>query len=123
MKLQELLQERMDSQGLSLRKAAESIEISHSTVDRALRGEKLDVDVMVKICKWLGVTLNDVVYEGYEPNPLYKKIAMILSIEQEFESLLFRIDQEIRNKRISPGLLREIAGYANYRIDQETSKK
>jgi len=123
MKLQQFLQERMDAEKLSLRQAAKLIKISHSTVARALRGEKLDVDSMVEICKWLGVTLNEVVYEGYEPNPIYMKIAQILSIEPEFESIFFRIEQEIRNERISQSLLKEIAGYANYRIDQETSKK
>lgn len=116
MRLEEILKERMEMEGLSLRSAAEKIGTSHSTVARAVNGETLDVDSMKKICDWLGVTIDDVLDVKEEQEDIYRQIAAVISIEPEFERVFQEIFDGIENGSLSKEVLREVAAFASYRV-------
>ena len=54
--LAQLLKEKMQKENLSLRAAASEVGVSHVTIVRALKEEPLDLDTIIAISNWLGIS-------------------------------------------------------------------
>lgn len=117
-KLASLLRERMDIENLSVRAAAEKIGVSHSTVARAVNGETVEVDTLVKITDFLGIPVESVLDIKDSPDELLEQIVMILSIEPELSRVFGKIARKISNKEMDPKVLSEIAAFSAYRLQQ-----
>jgi transcriptional regulator with XRE-family HTH domain len=123
-KLSELLSERLDLLGMSVRKAADKIGVSHATVARAANGETVEVDTFVKIADFLGVPLNSLLDDVETPDEVYEQISVVFTIEPELKNVLTRIAKKIEAKTIDPKILSELAGFASYRLhEQEIANK
>jgi DNA-binding Xre family transcriptional regulator len=108
----------MDIEDLSVRRAADKIGVSHSTVARAANGETVEVDTLVKICDFLGVPIEDILDVKETPDEIVRQIAMVLSIEPELSQTFGDIARGIREGRFDTKVLAEIAAFAHYRLDQ-----
>ena len=71
------------------------------------------------ICDWLGVTINDVIYEGDEPEEIYQEIAMLFSMSTDFKLAMKNLSVRIKNKNLDKIILEDIAAYAFYQMDRE----
>ena len=119
MRLNELLSERLEAENLSFRRAAELIGTSHSTVARAISGDKLDVGSMKKICDFLGVTIDSVLDIKREESELNAQIAMVLSMEPELGIVFEEIAEGIKAGTIDRDVLGEVAAFAAYRVSSQ----
>jgi transcriptional regulator with XRE-family HTH domain len=107
----------MEAEKLSLRKAAEQIGVSHSTLSRVLGGESFDVPTLEGISEWLGVDPG--VLLGAKPGSrqeLSIRIEQMLKANPDlsavFEEALKRLDAgEVSSQAIS-----ELIAYAGYRL-------
>jgi len=122
-KLSELLAEKLKKEGMSVRAAAEKIGVSHSTVARAVKGETVEVDTLVKIADFLGVPVENILEVGKSLDKKMEHLAFILGLEPELSDVLMRISQQIKTDKIDSQILSEIAAFASFRLLQHKKGK
>jgi transcriptional regulator with XRE-family HTH domain len=122
-KLSELLRKRMDTEGLSERDAGKRIGVSHATVARAVNGETVEVDTLVKISQFLGVPVENVLDVKEKPSELEEQIMMVLSIEPELAQVFSELAEKIVNQKIDKKVLSEVAAFAAYRLQILTKEE
>jgi transcriptional regulator with XRE-family HTH domain len=122
-KLSELLRKRMDTEGLSVRDAGKRIGVSHATVARAVNGETVEVDTLVKISQFLGVPVENVLDVKEKPSELEEQIMMVLSIEPELAQVFSELAEKIVNQKIDKKVLSEVAAFAAYRLQILTKEE
>ena len=113
--LQKVLSQVIRDQGLSSRKAAGQIGVSHSTILRVLRGDPFDVATLVSIANWLHVrpaTLLDTLGD----DPLEAQIATLLERLPELANVLEKAATMVENGEASPAIMEDIVSYANYKL-------
>ena len=119
--LQKVLSQVIRDQGLSSRKAASQIGVSHSTILRVLRGDPFDVATLVSIANWLHVrpaTLLDTLGN----DPLQAQVAVLLERLPELSDVLKRAATMVENGEASPAIVEDIVAYANYKLSMAGEK-
>jgi len=119
-KLAEKLKERMKLEKLSLRAAAKQIDVSHSTIDRVLKGETVEVDTLTKISEFLNVPIDDLIGQSKEIKERFDRISNLFSIEPELAEVLDRIAQGIKTGDIDKKIITEVSAFTAFRIRHYT---
>ena len=119
-RLAELLRNRMDIDKLSVRAVAKQTGVSHSTIARAVNGETVEVDTLVRIANFLGVKAESLLDVRSEPDEILQQISMVLSIEPELSRVFGEIARKVSNKEMDKKVLAEIAAFAAYRLQMHS---
>lgn len=114
--LQTVLQKAMNDRGLSSHTAAEEIGCSHTTILRALRGERVDVDTIIKIANWLKIRPSELL-NSMADTSLADQIAVLLSHSRELEAELKDAVERVEAGVLDPAVLRDIVSYALYKLN------
>lgn len=113
--LQTLLQNQMNTRNLSSHGAADEIGCSHTTILRALRGEKIDVETLIKIANWLHVRPSELL-NSMGDTSLADDIAVLLLHSPELEAELKDAAERVRAGVLDQAVLRDIVSYALYKL-------
>lgn len=114
--LQTILQEAMADRNLSSHTAAEEIGTSHTTILRALRGDRVDVDTIIKIANWLKIRPSELL-NSMSDTSLADEIAVLLSHSRELEEELKDATERVKAGVLDPAVLRDIVSYALYKLN------
>jgi len=115
--LQTLLKDAARKNDWSSRDMAEAIGVSHTTILRALRGEIVDLETIIKIADWLEVRPADLLNSfGRKGQDTAANIAVLLERVPELAKPLAQAAQAIRNGEADPGLIEDIVAYATYKL-------
>ena len=118
--LAQLLKEKMQKENLSLRAAASEVGVSHVTIVRALKEEPLDLDTIIAISNWLGISPSVVLgTQGEAENALSDKIASVLEKEPRLKEVFEEAINRIERGEASSQLIEDIVSYAKYKLDME----
>jgi transcriptional regulator with XRE-family HTH domain len=113
-----LLQQAMRDKGLSSRKMAEAIGSSHTTILRALRGEAVDVETIIKIANYLGVRPSELLDSMATDTTLPDQLAVLLAHSEELEQQLADAMERVQAGELKPEVVRDIVSYALYKLNQ-----
>jgi transcriptional regulator with XRE-family HTH domain len=114
--LPSLLQSRMAQKNMSSHAVAEQIGVSHTTILRAMRGERIDVDTIIKLANWLGVRPSELL-NSMDDTALADQIAALLSHSPELEQVLRDAVERVKAGQLDPAVIRDIASYAQYKLN------
>jgi len=117
-KLATLLRQRLDVEGLSVRDAGEKIGVSHSTVARAVNGEAVNIDTLIRICDFLNVPVESTLNIRGDKDELMEQMMIMISIEPELADVFSEISKDLTEGRINSNILFEIAAFAQFRLHQ-----
>jgi len=112
-----MLQNVMNEKRLSSHKAAEAIGVSHTTILRALRGETVDVDTIIKIANFLKVRPSELLNSMATDATLTDQLAVLLSHSRELEEELKDATKRVVSGQLDPAVLRDIVSYALYKLN------
>ena len=121
--LQELLKVKMKEEGLSLRKAGDQAKVAHTTIDRVLKGEHIDLKTVMKISAWLGIPASEVIVLKESTENLQSDINSLNALHPELGEVLSKLTKEIIEGNVSPTILAEITGFTAYRMKAYKGKK
>lgn len=116
MLLQKMLKEKMKQEELSLRGAAKLIGVSHTTINRVLKGDRhdLDLDTLLKFSRFLGVPLSKLL--GENEGTIYARIAQVVALEPALQSVFTKAYELLVTGELDLDDLREIASFAEYKL-------
>lgn len=114
--LPSLLQNRMTQKNVSSHTVADEIGVSHTTVLRAMRGERIDVDTLIKLANWLGVRPSELL-NSMSDTSLADDIATLLTHSPELETTLKDAVERVKAGQLDPAVLKDIVSYAMYKLN------
>jgi hypothetical protein len=89
---------------------------SHSTILRALKGEKVDVDTLIKIANWLGVRPSELLNSMSETS-LADEVAVLLQYSPELEAELKDAVERVKAGQLDPRVIQDVVAFARYRFN------
>lgn len=115
--LPQLLKDKCQRLGLSSRQAAEKVGVSHTTILRALSGDIIDLETLIKISNWLDVepatALNSFIAS---PDALSYKVASVLERYPKLKDVFSKALEAIADENVEPAVIEDIVLYANYKL-------
>ena len=115
--LQIILRKALEDRGLSSHSAAEEIGVSHTTILRALRGQAVDVDTIIKFAQFLNMKPSDLLNSMGGTSALPEQIAVLLSQSRELEEELKSAVERVQAGSLDVAVLRDIVSYALYKLN------
>jgi transcriptional regulator with XRE-family HTH domain len=109
----------MTAKNLSSHAAAEQIGVSHSTILRALKGDKVDVDTIIKIANWLNVRPSELL-NSMSDTSLADEVAVLLSHSPELEEEMKEAVARVKAGQLDAAILRDVLAYARYKFSTPT---
>jgi transcriptional regulator with XRE-family HTH domain len=115
--LSALLKDGLRSRGQSTRSAARQMGVAHTTLIRIQDGKPADVNTLIKICAWLGVSPASVLNaDGMGTDVLAAQIATVLESDPKLAAVFSEAMARIISGEMQPDTLRDLAAYAAYRL-------
>ena len=118
--LRSLLAEKMRKGRLSARDAARQIGVSHTTVNRVLDGDIPNVENLVSISNWLGVSVATALgVETGTQDDVAARVALLIEAEPRLKQLFGAFVKDYRDGRLSSEDIEDIFAYATYRMQRK----
>jgi transcriptional regulator with XRE-family HTH domain len=122
--LSNLLKEKCQKLELSSRQAAEKVGVSHATILRALRGDIVDLETVLKISEWLGVKPHTLLNSMVNTKAgLSEKIAIMLEDNPLLAKEFSKAVDAILKGKVETSVIEDIASYAAYQINMKIGRK
>lgn len=119
----DLVKKKMEEENLSLRTAGKQAGVAHTTIDRVIKGESVDLSTMEKISQWVGIAVSDALDMKNKEEGIKGEIATLIALNPEFEEVFSAIASEIAKGNLSTDILIELTGFASYRLQKYREKK
>jgi len=120
--LSDLVAQKLQKDHLSVRRAAAGIGIAHTTLNRILQSEEIDLETYKRVCGWLGISPADALHAEGKLGTM-SELAAQLAVLVEASPSLAAIFQEVLTKQqagaISMETVNELVQYAGYRLSRE----
>jgi len=114
--LQNVLEGVMKEKNLSARDVGKILNVSHTTVIRALQGEQIDLSTLIKISEWLKIRpsiLLDTLGDGAD---IDAKILVLSEAYPELRVVLEKAAEAVEAGQADPAIIKDIVAYAEFRI-------
>lgn len=116
--LSAILELEISRRNKSIRKISEEIGVTHTTMVRALKGEQVTLETILKIATWMKVAPSVLIdSDGKGEDALIRQVALILKAEPRLGKVLQEALERVSEGRMSPDVFRDLASYAAYRLD------
>jgi transcriptional regulator with XRE-family HTH domain len=115
--LSTLLKEKCQKLDLSSRQAAAEVGVSHATILRALRGDIVDLETLIKLSGWLNVkpaTLLNTFAKS--PDPLADQVAVVLERHPKVREMFSKVMKAITDEKADPDVIDDIVAFAAYKL-------
>ena len=114
--LSDLVKRKMEQDHLSLRAAGAQAGVAHTTIDRVIKDESVDLATLEKVCDWLGVPVMSVLDIENDEDETLEQIAAALALCPELSDVFTEIAERALAGEIDQAILREVAAFASYRL-------
>lgn len=112
-----LVERKIRDNSMSIRSAATELGVSHTTIHRVVNGEVIDLDTVIKICKWLGVrpsTILDVEVETQ--GTALNSIVAIVEQDPRLSDLFSELAKDLKDGTVELSDVEDIISYAAFRM-------
>ncbi len=109
-----LLKNRIRAKEISERQAAREIGVAPTTVSRILAGESVDIDTLVKVCAWIGVSPS-IILDTYVSDDYQAQIVALLGAYPELSEILLSVIEKMKAGKIEPSFIKDIVAYIAFR--------
>jgi len=113
--LAQMVKDKINKNGLSVREAARQIGIANTTVHSVLEGNNVRLDILQKFAEWLDVkysTLMDIQSE----DPMLKKLAVLVEADPRLGRLFQGMIDDFELGKLTKEDVEDIMNYAEFRM-------
>jgi DNA-binding Xre family transcriptional regulator len=125
MALKDILSQQLRDRRLSGREAATQIGITHTTMRRLLDGGKVELDTLVKVSEWTGISITSLVNIVFpeDSKSVIGDISALVEAEPRLRQVFEQAKQDLDNEIITVDDLRDITAYAAYKLQTAKESK
>ena len=123
MDLAQLVKKKMEDEKLSLRAAGKQAGVAHTTIDRILKGEQVDLSTMEKVSQWVEIPVSDALDLKSGDKGLQGDIASLVGLHPELGEVFSTLANEIFKGNLDSTILAEITGFASFRLQKYREKR
>ncbi len=121
--LGELMKQELRKRGVSAREAGREMGVAHTTIMRIIDGKPASLETLIKVAEWLKVDKADLIGAELETEEgLAATIAVLIDAEPGLGVVFRDAAEAVSRGEISADVVREIARYATWRIQDEQRK-
>lgn len=113
----QILHQEIRNRGISVRKAAIEIGVAHTTIQRVIKGDTVDLKTISAIGKWLHTGTAELLNLS-ENKTIKNQICYLLESNPRLEALLGQLIE--KNGMFSDEDLTDILDYASFKIVQKS---
>ena len=121
--LKNLVDAKMKSDRLSLRKAGDQAGVAHTTIQRVLDEETIDLTTVEKICDWLGIPASAVLNVESPNITMAEDVSTLFALDDEFAKVFSNIAQKIKLGALDKEILTEITAFADFRLHEHLENR
>lgn len=114
--LKDLVYERIGTRRLSVREASREIGIAHTTLNRFLGGDEMDLKTVEAMAKWMGMTLATALGVVREEGTLSDQVTALIESEPKLAKLFAEAAEDMKKGELSADDFREVIEYAVYKF-------
>ncbi|HZW02479.1 MAG TPA: helix-turn-helix transcriptional regulator [Anaerolineaceae bacterium] len=120
--LKQVLEQTIKERGVTVRKAAREMGISHATIYRIYKDLPVDFPTLEKVAAWLEIPVANVLDVVSPPNgdDLQAVLAEVVAVKPELAEVFAQIAQEIRAGTMDMRDLDEVVSFAAYKLNLST---
>lgn len=122
-KLGQLLRDEMELRGMTARQLALAMDLSQTTITRVLAGLSVDIETVLIVCKWLGISPVDAFDQDLGVNDTARRLAVLIHREPALGAVFTAALKEVEDGRMSTEDLRDIIEYATYKIEHHANRR
>lgn len=115
--LKQILEKELKERSLSSRGAADAIGTSHTTILRALRGDVVDLDTVLKVSDWLHIRPSTLLNSMGKTATLSDTIAAIVERNPHLNQVLSDATAAVRSGTADPAIIEDIVAYSLYKLN------
>ena len=120
--LSDLVKRKMETDHLSLRAAGNEAGVAHTTIDRVLKGESVDLLTLEKVCEWLSIPVMSALDVKDDQSELFEQIASAVALCPELNDVFSEIVDLVVAGEVDQQILSEVASFASYRLNLHKEK-
>lgn len=113
-----ILKHKLYSRNLSIRQAAREIGISHTTLQRTLSGNTLDLETLLKISRFLDIRPELTLNSMDEATLIDQVVLLFLQSEPELLQKLYFAISQIKSNCLEISDLKEILEFITFKLRQ-----
>lgn len=119
-----LLKEKCQLLDYSSRQAAKMVGVSHATILRALKGEVVDLETLIKMSDWLNVKPHTLLNTfSSSDDGLADQIAVVINRYPALKDAFTRAIRLISAGEADPAVIDDIAAYSSYKLELYPRRK
>ncbi|MGD8405300.1 MAG: helix-turn-helix domain-containing protein [Anaerolineales bacterium] len=114
--LKNLLEGAMKEKNLSSRDLGAILDLSHTTILKALQGDQVDLTTLIKMAEWLKIrpsSLLDTLGDGAD---IDDKILVLSEAYPELRVVLEKAAEAVEAGQADPAIIKDIVAYVEFRI-------
>jgi transcriptional regulator with XRE-family HTH domain len=116
--LSKLIEDKLKSDGISIREAGRQVGVSATTISRILNDESIDVHTLVSVCRWMNVSPSDVIdSELHDERAMGSRIAAILQTNPELSEVFIEALNRLEDSKLDMNTMRDLISYTTWKLD------
>jgi plasmid maintenance system antidote protein VapI len=115
--LKQILEKELKERSLSSRGAAELIGVSHTTILRALRGDVVDLETVLRVSDWLHIRPSTLLNSMNTNAQLSDQIAAIVERNPRLNQIFSDATIAVKIGKADPAIIEDIVAYALYKLN------
>ena len=115
--LKQILGKELKERNLSSRGAADEIGVAHTTILRALRGDVVDLETVLRISDWLHVRPSTLLNSMNSTASVSDQIAAIVERNPRLNQVFEDATIAVKAGNADPAIIEDIVAYALYKLN------
>jgi DNA-binding Xre family transcriptional regulator len=121
--IRQMVEQKLLAEGITIGEVAIKVGLSRATYYRFLKGDNLDMDTVIRLCKWLEVSPATILNIEAPDNEVatLSTIAAIVNLDPRIAALFVGLANDFREGKVNINVAQDILAYSAFKLKLDHS--